>query len=214
MNQTIKKNALRLLFYFALAALIISLGSPMIESININYICDNDRMKMHFVKTSLLTFKSDLGFLPFAGTDENDPEAYFTSKEAGLGFEDATNCLMTSKSDFFHRMGLSEEKYLKQWKGPYLDTSASDYFLDGFGNPIIYLCWNKAIYLWSAGDDGKFDFSINLDTNTGKTHGKIPEGQADDIVVKVCELRQPKPSSQIPRDRILAIQASLPKKPD
>ncbi len=214
MNQATKNFFLRLLFYFALAAIIINLGSPMIESININYICDNDRMKMHFLKTSLLYFRNDLGFLPFAGTDENDPEAYFTSKEAGLGFEDATNCLMTSKSDFFQRMGLSEEKYSKQWKGPYLDTSTSDYFLDHYGNPIIYLCWNKAIYLWSAGDDGKFDYSINLETNTGKSHGNIPEGQADDIVVKVYELGKVRTSNQIPRARILAIQASFTQKAD
>lgn len=214
MNQATRNFVLRLLFYFALAAVIINLGSPMIESVNINYICDADRLKMNFIKTSLICFKNDLGFLPFAGTDENDPEAYFTSKEAGLGFEDATNCLMTNKYDFFHRMGLSEEKYSKKWKGPYLDTSTSDYFFDGYGNPIIYLCWNKAIYLWSAGDDKKFDFSINLETNTGKSHGSIPEGQADDIVVKVCELPKVRPSSQILGDRILAIQASLAQKPD
>ncbi|PKL37384.1 MAG: hypothetical protein CVV41_22900 [Candidatus Riflebacteria bacterium HGW-Riflebacteria-1] len=212
MKKTVVKILLSLLIFVPLVALVVTLSSPVVETNNINYKSESDRGKMFYLKSSLISFKADLGYLPFAGQDARDSDAYFSSTNAGLGFENDTNCLVTAKSDFFQRMGLSEEKYNKQWKGPYLDRSVSDYFLDSYGNPIIYVCWNNAIYLWSAGDDEKFDFSINLETNTGKRHGVIPEGQADDIVVKVCELQGMNPPRLIFRDRILDILASLPKK--
>ncbi len=215
-NEQIKKMILkifqRVLFYGIPLALIFYLGSPMIESTNIQYKCDNDRMKMESLKHALISFKSDMGYLPFAGKDARDSDAYFTSKDAGLGFENDTNCLRTDKHDFFQRMGLSEEKYVKLWKGPYLQDSVDVSFLDNYGNPIIYLCWNNAVYLWSAGDDEKFDFSIDFATNTGKRYGTIPEGQADDIVVKVCKLKSMKPSRLVLRDRVLTLLASFTKK--
>lgn len=211
MKKPMVKFLLRLLGYGTLLALFFSLASPMVEQITIQYICDKDRAKMHCLKTSLVTFKSDMGYLPFAGHDDKDSDAYFSSINAGLGFEINTNCLFTGNSDFFERMGLSEQKYLQRWKGPYLEN-LEDYFLDGYGNPIIYVCWKDSVYLWSAGDDEKFDFSINLETNTGKHNGEIPQGQADDIVVMVYKLQGMRPSRLLLQDRILSLLASLPKK--
>lgn len=120
------------------------------------------RAKMSCLKYALLSYKNDFGHFPFAGIDSGSAKAYFIGHQAGLGFTNSTNCLVTDKILYFKNLGLDEKTYRKKWKGPYIDGSPDDFLYDCWKTPFVIIKYENDLYLWSAGHDGDFDHIENI----------------------------------------------------
>jgi len=151
---------------------------------------DDDRSacksRLSCLKSALIAFNCDTGNYPHVGSDKNDDSSYFFGTAAGLGLATETNCLYTPASDSALMMGMTEEAYKRRWKGPYLDSDPTEYFTDPWGKPVIYANYNKKLYLWSAGEDGRFEDPEAL----LKREDRALIDSTDDIVTVVGKVRR------------------------
>ncbi|MFZ5951761.1 MAG: hypothetical protein ACOYXC_13710 [Candidatus Rifleibacteriota bacterium] len=142
------------------------------------------KARMQCLKTGLRNFQADLGFFPKAsGGIDDDPDAYFLDARSGLGFASSTNCLSVNNAAGYLMNGMDEAAFKKRWKGPYMDNEPEEFMTDCWGMPFIYIRHRKGLYLWAAGQDGRFDDFDKIITST--TYGDN-DGE-DDMVVMVNE---------------------------
>lgn len=159
MNNHITRFFVRSLF---VVVLFLGCRPFLTQSSAVSVITDQSRVSatksmMSCIKSAFLAFHSDLGNCPFADSNPDEPLAYFMGQKAGLGMTNATNCLFSNEVAGFNYLGIGKEKFIKRWKGPYLDSDAEDNFFDCWGMPFVYVRHSKFLFLWSAGQDGKFD---------------------------------------------------------
>ena len=140
------------------------------------------KARLSSLKSALLSYKSDLGHFPFAFTNSEDANAYFTGIKSGMGYSPDTNCLVEADIEGFANLGLSKADYSRRWKGPYMDEEPEEFMYDYWGMPFIYLRYEDSLYLWSAGQDGKFD-NVTAVVDTSRYGG-------DDIVFSIARFRK------------------------
>ncbi len=163
-----------------------SLIAPMIPYSGTGEIRFATKAKMQNLKTALINFQVDFGFLPFEG-DQISLDAYERANRFVLGPEDKANVLFSNAypgNFLVEAVSCDEEKYRKRWKGPYLEADVKEAFTDSYGNRIWYRAEKQGLFLHSAGEDGKFD-EIEKVSDDSTYRG-------DDILVRVAKFRSGK----------------------
>ncbi|MFZ5949407.1 MAG: hypothetical protein ACOYXC_01785 [Candidatus Rifleibacteriota bacterium] len=140
------------------------------------------KAKMVNLKSALLIYNSDFGFFPFEG-DQYSPAAFDRANRVVLGLDQSKNVLFSGRypgNFLIEAKGCDETKYQKRWKGPYLDYTVDEFFLDSYDSQIFYTVFNNTIYLQSAGPD----------RNMHPIESVLTEGyQGDDILIEVAKVK-------------------------
>ncbi|MBF0406857.1 MAG: hypothetical protein HQM10_05865 [Candidatus Riflebacteria bacterium] len=140
---------------------------------------------MSNLKCALINFKHDLGRYPFDGESLTEIGVN-AANDVFLGLKPNENILITLKQfqkiDRNQIMGLDFDRFVKLWKGPYLDFPYDDLMLDAWGTKIRYCCFANTLCLHSAGADKTFDLIV-------KVFSSNYEG--DDILLKIDKFTIP-----------------------
>ena len=164
-------------------AILSEVAMPMVTSIVDESRAVATKERMRALKSGLDKYRMDIGRYPhsrdkFKAEYINEAGEYFMTSASG----DANPLISDSIYDcpmYFDYLGMASDKYARKWKGPYMETSAEDFFLDGWDGEIYYVYYNKAIWLHSYGADG----------DSASPTCFLPNNDEDDIVLKVVRLR-------------------------
>jgi len=139
--------------------------------------------KLKTLKDAIMKFKIDTGKPPHAWGVFNAANINLAGQHFMKSTEPLCPLIDDSSVDcpaFYDYQGFTDvNKYFRRWKGPYLDTDPSDFFVDAWGNEIVYLYHNKAIWLHSYGADGVSDAPDCFLTNN----------ETDDLVMQIIKLK-------------------------
>ena len=179
---------MEILVVIIVIAVLASVGGSMITSFVEQSKVSATKQKLGNLKNALLAYQADVGRMPHTGSAKSSGciEAYFnaTSKGEILSYnDDEKNVLLTDNIN----VGLKMKQYKKRWRGPYIDSSASDFMFDAWDNPIHYVAKGRNLYLWSYGIDGNHD-----DTDPEKLFKRIQneDDYVDDIMVSVKRFKK------------------------
>lgn len=167
-------------------AVLASVAGPMIGSITDQGKAAATRASMQNLKTALVNYNNDLGKFPFSGTDANNVKlgtAYNLAATTCLADEADANVLVADGNSTYN-LGIANATYLKRWKGPYMDSDPLEYMYDAWEGRIVYLYYNKALYLHSFGPDSAPE-DIAEAVNSGNDNH-------DDITMSVSRLKNVK----------------------
>lgn len=177
------------------------------------------KAQLSSLKTSLVSYNTDLRHFPFSGSDPSCSEAYSEAWQLMITGDAKQNILKQANTVATHtdwdNLGMSPKSYTSRWGGPYLGNGRNDTFVDMWGNPIVYYSLDDGkflrIYLHSAGEDGDFDLgrpalssvAATIEPFMGFSWEKVfrifPRSMADahnsaydgdDIVVEVGKIRK------------------------
>ncbi len=141
---------------------------------------------MSCLKTALGNYNADLSHYPHSGGTKNLLSAYNDNTSSFLGLSSGTNCLAMDEVEGFEYLGMEKEKYMRRWKGPYMDGEPEDFMCDAWGEPFKYFAYGKTIFLQSSGPDEQFDpIEKVLDENY------LENELGDDIFIEIARVRKP-----------------------
>ncbi len=129
------------------------------------------KMQLENLKKGLMAYRSDLGRFPHRGmypitTTGNCysnyiPYRYLNASQSEFNVL-VTQDVATGTFLQWYNLGYSKSKYLKRWRGPYMDSEPEDFMTDPWGTTIRFYrvaSGPQGLYiLQSAGPDGEFDF--------------------------------------------------------
>ncbi|MBU1109907.1 MAG: hypothetical protein KKB51_24715 [Candidatus Riflebacteria bacterium] len=146
------------------------------------------RSRMADLKSALIYYHSDIGYLPIPGQKPYTDEDLAKANELYLGNTFATNVLVNPDIDVsgFFNSGSSveeaREKYRRRWKGPYMDGSPADFMIGSTGGKILLDRHEYRLILHHPGTD-------NLLEALGVALGTDYEG--DDLTRDLFKMRAP-----------------------
>lgn len=170
-------------------AVLASVAGPMIGSITDQGRASATKSKMSALKSAMLAYQSDVGRLPFNGLPSNAgcKAAYCATFVLGQNTE--TNVLLNEVIGNTGPGNFGITNYSKKWKGPYMDSDPSDFMVDSWGNPFIYVAYKNNIYLWSSGPNSAFEATeANLDN--ALCSAMVSNGDVDDIILSIAKVRK------------------------
>ena len=139
-------------------AVLASVAGPMIGSITDQGRASATKSKMSSLKSALLSFKSDVGRLPYVGDSSNAycADAYNGADLDFLADNEENNvlineCTGVNAGGYFQAVG----NYEKKWKGPYMESMPGDFMVDAWMTKLKYYGHKetKGIYVQSGGPD-------------------------------------------------------------
>lgn len=168
-------------------AVLASVAGPMIGSITDQGRASATKSKLSSLKSALLAYQADVGRFPFTGSSGQSKTATCYCQSTLLGTTDDTNVLVCNS---FSLVGGSSsvKNYGKKWKGPYMDSEASDFMVDSWGKNIQYIASGKNIYLWSFGPNMTNDCAPSALGSHFKSQSDS-DGDFDDIIVSVTRMK-------------------------
>lgn len=160
-------------------AVLASVAGPMIGSITDQGRASATKSKMSALKSSLLTYNSDVGRFPFWGISNwAGCSSSHNGENSNNVLGDVLGCNVLSNGD----VGCTSfgiKNYNRRWKGPYMESDPADFMYDSWGVKMDYLAHydQYQIYLWSAGPDmgfhGDFSEAINADEYAAGNHDDL-----------------------------------------
>ena len=169
-------------------AVLASVAGPMIGSITDQGRASATKSKMSSLKSALLAYQSDVGRLPYKGSNSRTASNY--SQPDLLSENDESKNVLVY-NEWPNAAGSTPNNYNRKWKGPYMDSDVSDFMVDAWGNTIQYKAYNKNVYLWSAGPDTEFSGDAtnpNIDDIFKKQSD--PSQDCDDIVISIYRAKK------------------------
>lgn len=165
-------------------AVLASVAGPMIGSITDQGRASATKSKISSLKSAILAYKSDIGRIPFIGLPANigDGGCYNKASNVYLGTNEAANVLVNEDVGC---ADMNITNYKRKWKGPYMDAAPEDFMMDSWGTKIVYVGYEKNIYLWSAGAD--MAFSPLTDVLCATT---VEADAIDDIIQSIARVRK------------------------
>ena len=160
-----------------------TVGSSMITSLVEQGKTSATKEKLANLKSALLAYQADVGRMPHTGHSKCSAcaDAYFNATDKGqiLSYnDDDKNVLLTDSVN----VGLRMRNYKKRWRGPYMDTSASDFMHDAWDKPLHYVATGRKTYLWSYASDTNAD---NPDPEVVFKRLQDKDEYVDDIMVSI-----------------------------
>ena len=161
-------------------AVLASVAGPMIGNITDQGRASATRSKMSNLKSALIAFQGDVGRFPSTCANVADCSG-FCQVHIMCSEKEANNVLVCNVHN------LNMKNYNRKWKGPYMDSDPTDFMYDSWGNPIVYIRYNKNLYLWSSGPNGEF-YQNPDNAFRDQTNDEIED--CDDIVVSVSKFKK------------------------
>jgi hypothetical protein len=163
----------------------ITVGSPLIGSLGSRPERIATRTHLDHVRSALLEFYVDVGRWPIPGTPPFSHEDVERANERFLGLTPATNILINPDIDVADLFPLEEppearRKFLRRWKGPYLDGDPKDFMQGAPGGRIRMIVHDNTLFLHHPGID-------NINEEIGSITERFYEG--DDHLLKVVPLK-------------------------
>lgn len=210
------------LYYLLLISsffIVTSMRGPMVSDLIDRSHRSQVKAQLSSLRTSLVSYSTDLRHFPFTGNDPALPEAYADAWQLMINDDAEKNILkqantVASQTNWDY-LGMSPKNYAAKWRGPYLGSGRCETFADMWGNPIAYYSIDDGkflrIYLHSAGEDGDFDLgrpalasvAATIEPFMGFSWDKVfrifprsmadahnPAYAGDDIVVEVGKVRK------------------------
>jgi prepilin-type N-terminal cleavage/methylation domain-containing protein len=141
---------------------------------------------------ALRMYKQDVGFFPWSLWDDvyGSRGSFLNAEVYCMGSYqnnvlvkvDATEWNMGGWHPWENHPKVTESQYRKRWKGPYMGGNPEEMFLDPWKRSILYIPYNQALYLVSAGPNGIYDFNWSV----GGFDPFDPVFSDDDIIVKIA----------------------------
>ena len=178
---------MEILVVIIIIAVLAAVAGPMISSMTDKGRKSATKSQMKNIKSAIIALSSDIGIYPGRST------VVYTDTNGNILAADDSNNVLASPTYI-----KSERR--KLWKGPYMDGSAQDFMMDGWGETICIIVdnWALATKMWlaSKGADGDWTELNGKVTQKGTTNlyttsdpnsidAIVGNDDADDIVISV-----------------------------